>query len=87
MFYFCCTGENATKPRLASYFGEINGMIDLPNKYNSFTQPDPEDFRTRVSTGPVMFLDMLSDGSETGQGIQVYVNLFIDGMLINKLLF
>ena len=81
--FFRFAGVDASFARITSYIGEAYGFSELPNTYNSFTQPDAQVFRTKVSSGPTMFLDMLTDGSETADGVEVYVNLLLEGMLIN----
>ena len=74
---------NASFPRIVSYYGEVDGSIPLPDTYDGFTQPASASFPTKVSSGTAMFLDVLADGSQTADGIEVYVNLLQESMLIN----
>ena len=85
LFYFCFAGVDASSTLIASYTGSHDGFIELPNTYNTFTQPPASTFQTKVSSGPRMFLDFLTDGSDTAEGVKVYVNLLLESMFINTI--
>ena len=72
-------------PLIASYTGSHDGFIQLPDTYNTFTQPPASTFQTKVSSGPHMFLDFLTDGSGTADGVKVYVNILLESMFINTI--
>ena len=82
---FCFTGEDNSSTLIASLSGIYNAFIDLPSKFNSFTQPPADTFPTKVSSGPVMFLDFLSDELHRHDGVKVYVNLLLESMFINNI--
>ena len=80
---FCFTGADNSSTNIASLSGIHYASIDLPSKFNSFTQPPADTFPTKVSSGPVMFLDFLSDELHTHDGVKVYVNLLLESMFFN----
>ena len=85
----CCSvlfaGENASPTPIASYSGSHDGFIDLPSAYNSFNQPTVNTFPTKVSSGPAMFLDFVTDDRYTAVGIKVYVNLLLERTFMNTM--